>query len=329
MADGKEWVLFLIATVWAGDISAFFSGTFFGRHKLYPKISPNKTYEGLVGAIVGSVIVALVFACAVHPLFRKGTLYPAGHRIGNLRPVGGFHRVDVEAKCSGEGFGVSHPGPWGDAGSPGQFPLLRPFSSLLPPLSLEGDPMKRLAILGSTGSIGVNTLDIVRQFPERFKVIGLSAGLNIQLLKQQILQFRPKVVSVLNKELSEALRRELPRHPVEIVHGVEGLIRVATHPEVDQVVSAIVGAVGLIPTLSAIKTGKTIALANKEPLVMAGKIVMEEAKTEPGSDLAGGQRTQRHLSSHCSATRRRMSIASSSPHREDLSSIFPFPDSRR
>jgi 1-deoxy-D-xylulose-5-phosphate reductoisomerase len=138
--------------------------------------------------------------------------------------------------------------------------------------------MKRLSVLGSTGSIGVNTLRLVSQFPERFKVVSLSAGLNTQLLKQQILQFRPKIVSVLNKELSDALRGELPNISIEIVHGVEGLIQVATHPEVDQVVSAIVGAVGLIPTLSAIKTGKSIALANKESLVMAGKILMEEAK---------------------------------------------------
>jgi 1-deoxy-D-xylulose-5-phosphate reductoisomerase len=138
--------------------------------------------------------------------------------------------------------------------------------------------MKRLAILGSTGSIGVNTLDIVRRFPDQFEVVSLSAGLNIQLLKQQILQFRPKVVSLINKGLSEALRRDLSSVPVEIVHGVEGLIRVATHPDVDQVVSALVGAVGLIPTLSAIKMGKAIALANKEALVMAGKIMMEEAR---------------------------------------------------
>jgi 1-deoxy-D-xylulose-5-phosphate reductoisomerase len=138
--------------------------------------------------------------------------------------------------------------------------------------------MKRLAILGSTGSIGVNTLDIVRQFPEKFEVVSLSAGLNIQLLKNQILQFRPKLVSVLNKELSETLQRELSDATVEITHGVEGLIKVATHPEADQVVSAIVGAVGLIPTLSAVKTGKAIALANKESLVMAGKIIMDEAK---------------------------------------------------
>ena len=138
--------------------------------------------------------------------------------------------------------------------------------------------MKRLSILGSTGSIGVNTLQIVSQFPDRFEVVSLSAGLNTSLLKDQILRFRPKIVSVLNRELSESLRRELPQMDVEIVHGVEGLIQVATHPEVDQVVSAIVGAVGLIPTLSAIKTGKTVALANKESLVMAGKIMMEEAR---------------------------------------------------
>jgi 1-deoxy-D-xylulose-5-phosphate reductoisomerase len=138
--------------------------------------------------------------------------------------------------------------------------------------------MKRLAILGSTGSIGVNTLNILHQFRDQFEVIGLSAGLNIRLLLQQIHQFHPKIVSVMNQELAHSLKNDLASLPVEIVHGVEGLIRVATHPEADQVVSAIVGAVGLIPTLSAIKTGKTIALANKESLVMAGKIIMEEAK---------------------------------------------------
>lgn len=139
--------------------------------------------------------------------------------------------------------------------------------------------MKRLAILGSTGSIGVNTLHIVRQFPDLFKIISLSAGRNIQLLKEQVYEFRPKLISVLSKELSEEIQKELPQGEVEVVYGVEGLIQVATHPEVDQVVSAIVGAVGLIPTLSAIKTGKSIALANKESLVMGGKILMEEART--------------------------------------------------
>src|SRR4030042_7015460 len=124
--------------------------------------------------------------------------------------------------------------------------------------------MKRLAGMGSPGSIGGNTLDIVRQFPERFEVVSLSAGLNIELLKEQILRFQPKVVSVLNREVAGELQKGLAGADVEGLHGVEGLIRVATHPEVTQAVSAIVGAAGLIPTLSAITTGKSIALSNNK-----------------------------------------------------------------
>lgn len=137
--------------------------------------------------------------------------------------------------------------------------------------------MKRLSILGSTGSIGVQTLDIVEAFSDRFEVVALGAGKNIEVLREQIAKFKPRVVSVLTEELSRLLSRELP-DPPEILHGIEGLIRIATLEEADVVVSALVGAIGLIPTLSAVKTGKTIALANKESLVMGGKIIMREAR---------------------------------------------------
>jgi len=137
--------------------------------------------------------------------------------------------------------------------------------------------MKRLSILGSTGSIGVQTLDIVEAFSDRFEVVALGAGKNIEVLREQIAKFKPRVVSVLTEELSRVLSRELP-DPPEILHGIEGLIRIATLEEADVVVSALVGAIGLIPTLSAVKTGKTIALANKESLVMGGKIIMGEAR---------------------------------------------------
>ncbi len=136
--------------------------------------------------------------------------------------------------------------------------------------------MKKLSILGSTGSIGVQTLDIVGRFGDRFEIVALGAGRNIDLLKKQTIRFRPQVVSVLTEESAHVLSRELP-DPPEIVHGIEGLIRVATLEEANLVVSALVGAVGLVPTLSAIKAGKNIALANKESLVMGGKIVIEEA----------------------------------------------------
>lgn len=138
--------------------------------------------------------------------------------------------------------------------------------------------MKRLGILGSTGSIGINTLEIVRQFPDRFQVVALSAGRNIDLLRKQILQFRPKLVSVANADLAQALKKAFSFPLPEVVHGMEGLLRVATYPEVDQVVSALVGAVGLMPTLAAAQTGKSIALANKESLVMAGQIIMAQAR---------------------------------------------------
>jgi 1-deoxy-D-xylulose-5-phosphate reductoisomerase len=139
--------------------------------------------------------------------------------------------------------------------------------------------MKKLSILGSTGSIGEQTLSIVENFSDRFQVVALGAGRNIDLLRKQITQFRPRIVSVLTEELARALSGQL-YDPPEIVHGIEGLIQIATLEEVDMVVSALVGAIGLVPTLSAIKARKQIALANKESLVMGGKIVMEEARRE-------------------------------------------------
>ena len=138
--------------------------------------------------------------------------------------------------------------------------------------------MKRLAVLGSTGSIGVNALDIAGKFENEFKVIALSAGTNIRLLREQIERFEPKVVSVLNEALANTLQEEISPKKTEVLFGVEGLIQIASLPEIDLVVSALVGAAGLIPTISAIMAKKSIALANKESLVMAGKIIIEEAR---------------------------------------------------
>ncbi len=136
--------------------------------------------------------------------------------------------------------------------------------------------MKHIAILGSTGSIGTQTLEIVRANPDKFKIIALSAGSNSKLLLQQIKEFQPKLVSVLTKELAEELRNDV-NSSTTIVYGDEGLILTATHPDVDFVVTAIVGSVGLKPTIEAIKASKVIGLANKETLVSAGHLVMDLA----------------------------------------------------
>jgi 1-deoxy-D-xylulose-5-phosphate reductoisomerase len=135
--------------------------------------------------------------------------------------------------------------------------------------------MKRIAILGSTGSIGTSTLDIVAAHPDRFSVVALTAGNNLELLLRQIRMFAPTLVSVRTEEQAGRLRSSLdgPCRP-EVLAGVEGLIAAATHTDADMVVAAIVGAAGLVPTVAAIKAGKDIALANKETLVTAGKLVM-------------------------------------------------------
>ncbi|MEK6576910.1 MAG: 1-deoxy-D-xylulose-5-phosphate reductoisomerase [Nitrospirota bacterium] len=137
--------------------------------------------------------------------------------------------------------------------------------------------MKRIVILGSTGSVGRNTLDVISKFPEKFRVVGLTAGWNSDELERQIRKFDPQIVSLASEEKAEKLKKRLRNREITVCSGVEGLIRVATFPEGDLVVSAIVGAAGMIPTLSAIKAKKNVALANKETIVMAGKIVMEEA----------------------------------------------------
>jgi 1-deoxy-D-xylulose-5-phosphate reductoisomerase len=134
--------------------------------------------------------------------------------------------------------------------------------------------MKQLAILGSTGSIGVSTLRIVEAFPDKFQVTALTAGGNIDLLLEQIRRFQPQVVAVLAERDAEALAATLGADGPEVLHGVDGLVRCAGHPQVSTVVAAIVGAAGLVPTMAAIQAGKDVALANKETLVTAGPLVM-------------------------------------------------------
>lgn len=138
---------------------------------------------------------------------------------------------------------------------------------------------KALSILGSTGSIGVSTLEVVRQFPERFQVISLAAGCNIALLRRQIEEFKPRVVAVLNEDLADQLDRSLQGldSKPEILFGTLGYQQIAAAPESNMLVSAMVGAAGLLPTLAGIKAGKDVALANKETLVIAGELVMELA----------------------------------------------------
>jgi 1-deoxy-D-xylulose-5-phosphate reductoisomerase len=141
--------------------------------------------------------------------------------------------------------------------------------------------MKKLAILGSTGSIGHSTLRIVESYPDRFGVATLAAGNNLETAFEQVLRWRPRIVSVALEEGAARLRQQLRRAgvtDVEVVWGEAGTVAAATHPEVDFVVSAIVGVAGLKATYEAVKLGKTLGLANKECLVAAGELITAEAR---------------------------------------------------
>lgn len=139
--------------------------------------------------------------------------------------------------------------------------------------------MKKLSLLGATGSIGVNVLNIVRQFPDRYKIAGLAAGRNVDLLCRQVEEFKPGIVSVIDEEHAGKLAALLPDSwSGEIVYGAAGTIEVATCPDTTMTISAMVGAAGLLPTLAAVEAGKAIGLANKETLVVAGRLVMQKVK---------------------------------------------------
>ncbi|HEY0795676.1 MAG TPA: 1-deoxy-D-xylulose-5-phosphate reductoisomerase [Acidisarcina sp.] len=141
--------------------------------------------------------------------------------------------------------------------------------------------MKQIAILGSTGSIGKSTLSIIESYPGRFSVAALAAGQNLAAALEQAIRWRPEVISLATAELADQLATQLKAagvNGIEVVHGTEGTIRVATLPEVDFVVSAIVGVAGLPATYSAVASGKLVGLANKEAMVAAGEILTREAR---------------------------------------------------
>jgi 1-deoxy-D-xylulose-5-phosphate reductoisomerase len=149
--------------------------------------------------------------------------------------------------------------------------------------------MKVISLLGSTGSIGTNTLRVTASFPNAFRIIGLSGGKNVAVLAEQVEAVHPEIVSSRNEDTNGELqnilrRRNYPMSRTRFVHGVEGNIEVSCHPAAELVLSAISGAAGLLPTFRALEGGKSIALANKETLVMAGELMMEKAR-EKGVEI--------------------------------------------
>ena len=135
--------------------------------------------------------------------------------------------------------------------------------------------MKAISILGSTGSIGTQSLEVIQKYPSKFKITGLTANSNITLLKKQIAKFRPYAVALMDEKSANQLQKVVK---IKVYSGIEGVIKVACLKETDTVINSVVGSIGVVPTMAAIKAKKNIALANKETLVTAGDIVMKAVK---------------------------------------------------
>jgi 1-deoxy-D-xylulose-5-phosphate reductoisomerase len=142
--------------------------------------------------------------------------------------------------------------------------------------------LRGLSILGSTGSIGSNVLRVVDAFPGRFRVVGLAGGRNVELLAEQVARYRPTIVSVASEAARDALSRLTDLSHARVGVGEDGMVEVATHPTASVVVASAVGAVGLVPTYRALEAGKDVALANKETLVMAGELMVAQARARGG-----------------------------------------------
>jgi len=139
--------------------------------------------------------------------------------------------------------------------------------------------MKKIALLGSTGSIGVSALDVIGNNPDKFKIVALAAGQNINLIKEQVEKYRPQIVALKERKDASDLETQFKnKYKVRIVYGEDGIKEIAARKDTDTVISAISGAAGLMPTITAIEAGKDIALANKETMVVAGDIVNKKAK---------------------------------------------------
>lgn len=166
-------------------------------------------------------------------------------------------------------------------------------------------PPKRIAILGSSGSIGRSTLDVIRLWPDRFRVEAIAAGASWEVLADQIREFRPRRVGVADLEAARRLRESGLGREVEILDGEEAAREIAAGPDVDLVVNGLVGSCGLVPTLAALENGTSVALANKETLVVAGELVMETARETSGelfpldSELSAIHQCLRGVSADC------------------------------
>ena len=277
LPDGGAWLIVGTAITAGSDTGAYFVGKAIGKRKLCPNISPNKTVEGAVGGVLAGLIAgtgfAVLFLTSIHWMF----LLVSTVVLALMGIAGDLTESIIKRGTGTKDSGRCLAGHGGILDRVDSLLFVGPALYYL--LAYTVYKMKYIALLGATGSIGVNVLAVVRQFPQRYKVVAMAAATNVQRLAEQIIEFQPELVSLYDEQKAGDLAALLPKNcRTRIVVGQEGNILVATFPSAEITVSAMVGAAGLLPTLAAIAAGKDIGLANKETLVMAGRIVLAAAR---------------------------------------------------
>ena len=291
---GRAAILVLLVVMVVSDSAQYYTGRTFGRRPLAPSISPKKTVEGALGGLIFGTAAMIVAGLRVFAEPRPLLLAIARRNRRRARHRRGSVRVAAQTERRREGlFGVDSR-PRRSARSTRQLAVRRAGLLRVRPLP----SMKSIAILGSTGSIGQSALAVVDAHPDRLRVVALAAGGNVARLASQIRQYRPERVAMATAgalaEARASLAADGVEAPAEFIGGAEGLIAVATHPDADVVLFASSGTAALDAVLAAIDAGKTIALANKEILVMAG-IAGDGGRAHARCGRpAGGQRAQRH-----------------------------------
>ena len=291
-AHGEWLILFMLTLVAAADIGAYFSGTYFGRNKLAPAVSPGKSWEGFCGGLASSVLFAVaVWWFAASQQFTLGALLAVAVATVLASILGDLAESMVKRFRGVKDSGNLLPGHGGvmdrldsiSAAAP-VFALGLLLDEYIRPTGFEAIGLmkavavKNVTVLGATGSIGDSTLDVIGRHPDRYRVFALTANTGVGKLLERIEQFRPQYAVLRDAEAAAQLRACLRDKgdaiATEVLSGCEGLVQVAADPRADVVVAAIVGAAGLEPTMAAVRADKQILLANKEALVMAGHLFM-------------------------------------------------------
>ena len=278
--SGAGSALLLMLIVAVSDSAQYLHGPAFGRRKLAPAVSPAKTVEGAIGGLVvrrRSLAPSLARGVCTWRRSAARRARSSACVVAAFGMVGDLFESLLKRSAGVKDSSTLIPGPRRRARSHRQ-PSVRRAVLLR---GADGCArVKRVAILGSTGSIGRSALAVVDAHPDRLQVVALAAGENAELLAEQVAQYRPRVVGVATDAARDELVRAARRGRRADVVGVgrEGCSRRATHPDVDLVLCASSGTAGLEAALAAIDAGKTLALANKEVLVMAGALMMDAAR---------------------------------------------------